>query len=234
MYNRVLLVIFYILFFGLLKFIKLSNRNNKFFKIINKSDYINKKFAIVVDKCHTCGLFAFYTKYLKCIVEVIILGYTPIVDLSSFSNIFNKLNVSSINFNPWEIFFNQPFGYKLKDVKTNGKNLRYIDCKKLKLIKMKDIFINKVLMDFWHYMALKYIPIKNEIIIESKKISKKLFKNSNNILGILARGTDYISSKPSKHAIPPSPKIIFKDIKNMNKINKYDYYFLSTEDEIIF
>ena len=178
-------------------------------------------------------MFAFYTKYLKCIVEVIILGYTPIVDLSSFSNIFNKLNVSSINFNPWEIFFNQPFGYKLKDVKTNGKNLRYIDCKKLKLIKMKDIFINKVLMDFWHYMALKYIPIKNEIIIESKKISKKLFKNSNNILGILARGTDYISSKPSKHAIPPSPKIIFKDIKNMNKINKYDYYFLSTEDEII-
>ena len=175
---------------------------------------------------------------MKCIVEVISLGYIPVVDLSSFPNIFNRLNVNSINFNPWEIFFSQPFGYKLKDIKTNGINIKYIECGKLKLVKLKlvinrNIFNNKVLMDFWHFMALKYIPIKNEIIIESKKISKKLFKNSNNILGILARGTDYISFKPSKHSIPPTPKIMFKDIKYMNKINKYDYYFLSTEDDLI-
>lgn len=242
MYNLVLLIIVYILFFELsyiyfylklLKFNKISNKNNILLKLKNKSDYINKKFAIIVHKCYTCGLFSFYNNYLKCIVEVITLGYIPVVDLSSFPNIFNRLNVSSINFNPWEVFFNQPFGNKLKDIKTNGKNIKYIDCMKLKIKIKNEIFINKVLNDFWHYMALKYIPIKNEIIIESKIISKKLFNNSNNILGILARGTDYISSKPYRHPIPPSPKIMFKDIKYMNKINKYDYYFLSTEDDLI-
>ena len=225
---------FYILFFKLLKFNKLYNKNNNIFLNLNKrSEYINKTFAIVVNRCHSCGLFSFYLNYLKCIVEVIILGNIPVVDLSSFPNIFNRLNVSSINFNPWEIFFSQPFGYKLKDIKTNAKNIKFIDCTKLKLKITRDIFVNKVLMDFWHNMAVKYVPIKKEIINESKKISIKLFKNSNNILGILARGTDYITTKPPKHAIPPTPKIMFKEIKNMNKINKYDYYFLSTEDDII-
>ena len=233
-------IIFYILIFELsyiylksLKFYKKFNRNKILLKPNNKLEYINKKFAIIINKCYNCGLFSFYLNYLKCIVEVIIFGYIPVVDLFSFPNIFNKLNISSINFNPWEIFFSQPFGYKLKDIKTKGKNIKYIDCTKLKLKIRRDIFINKVLIDFWHNMALKYIPIKNEIIKESKEISIKLFKNSNNILGILARGTDYISSRPSKHAIPPNSRIMFKDIKKLNKIYNYDYYFLSTEDDII-
>lgn len=88
-------------------------------------------------------------------------------------------------------------------------------------------------MDFWHNMAFKYIPIKKEIIKESCKIMKKLFKNSNNILGVLARGTDYIASKPKNHYIPPKIKFVFRDIKEMNIKNKYDLIFLTTEDEKI-
>lgn len=82
-------------------------------------------------------------------------------------------------------------------------------------------------------MAYKYIPIKWEIINESNIIKKKLFTNSNNILGVLIRGTDYISSKPKNHCIPPNTKIVFKDIKEMNKNNNYDFIFLTTEDDII-
>ena len=73
-------------------------------------------------------------------------------------------------------------------------------------------------------MAYKYIPIKKEIINESFIIMKKLFKNSNNILGVLIRGTDYIASKPKNHYIPPKIKLLFKDIKEMNK--KYKYYLI--------
>lgn len=187
----------------------------------------------MTNNCLHCGLFAFYLNYLKCIVKIISLGYIPLVDLVSFPNIFNKFNANSINFNPWEIFFNQPFGFKLKDIKNKIKNIKYIKCKKLKIKFNGDILINKILIDFWHNMALKYIPIKNEIIKESNKISLRLFKNSNNILGILARGTDYISLKPYGHPIPPNPERMFLDIKKMDKANKYDYFFLSTEDDII-
>ena len=88
-------------------------------------------------------------------------------------------------------------------------------------------------MDFWHNMAYKYIPIKKEIINESNIIMKNLFHSYKNVLGVLVRGTDYISNKPRKHCIPPKIKLVFRDIKKMNMKNKYDFIFLTTEDNLI-
>ena len=145
-----------------------------------------------------------------------------------------RLSSKFINNNPWEFFFNQPFGYKLKDVLNKAKNIKYFECEKpYKSYPSSNIYINNVLMDYWHDLSIKYIPIKDEIIKQSFNIFKKLFKNSINILGVLARGTDYIAIKPKHHPIPPTIDIIIKDIKKMNKNNNYDWFFLSTEDEII-
>ena len=47
-------------------------------------------------------------------------GYIPIVDLQFFNNVYNKYNKS---FNPWELFFNQPFNYTLLQVIKYGKNV---------------------------------------------------------------------------------------------------------------
>ena len=63
-------------------------------------------------------------------------------------------------------------------------------------------------------------------------MKKKLFKNSQNILGILARGTDYISAKPKNHPIPPNFEMMINDINKMDKNYHYDWFFLSTEDDI--
>jgi hypothetical protein len=82
-------------------------------------------------------------------------------------------------------------------------------------------------------MAEKYIPIKKEIIYESNLIFKKLLKNSANVLGIILRGTDYLSIKPKDHPIPPSSEIVIKDIKLYDNKNKYDMFFLATEDDLI-
>ena len=88
-------------------------------------------------------------------------------------------------------------------------------------------------MNFWHNLANKYIPIKKEIINEAKIIRKKLFKGLNNILGVLMRGTDYISMRPKNHCIPPKLETMIEDIKDMDKKNKYDWIFITTEDNII-
>ena len=47
------------------------------------------------------------------------------------------------------------------------------------------------------------------------------------------RGTDYIARKPKGHPIPPTPSMVIKDIKEINTKNKYDWYFISTEDDLI-
>ena len=75
--------------------------------------------------------------------------------------------------------------------------------------------------------------MKISLIKESLIIRKLLFYGSKNILGVLIRGTDYLKIKPINHPIQPSSDIVIHDIKKMDKKNKYNWIFLSTEDNII-
>ena len=213
--------------------IKKKSNNNRLINQI-KLDFEKNKFAILKINCSTCGLFSFYNHYLGCIFTTIKSGYIPIIDLT-FPNIFNRDNLTLLINNPWELFFNQPYEYTLESVKKNAKYIKNIACylNKKSSPNKYTIYKNKFLMDFWHNMANKYIPIKKEIIIESKSVMKNLFKNSNNILGVLVRGTDYITCKPKKHPVQPKIETMLKDIKEMFEKNNYDYIFISTEDQII-
>ena len=172
-----------------------------------------------------------YNYYMRCVNEILPYGYIPIIDLTSFPNILNNFQ-TDFKINPWEKFFTQPFNYKLKDVLNYAKNIKYYTCKHNGYKKNEPVYSilsNDIIRLYYHNIAKKYIPIKKEIIKEANKKFRLLFKNSNNILGILMRGTDYIGRK--RHAIAPSPELVFKDINKMK--NKYDWIFITTEDDII-
>lgn len=208
--------------------------NDRLYEKITK-DYNNNTFAILKYNCKTCGLFGYYIHYLACIQTYLTKGFIPVVDLSSFPNIFiNEFNLRSENDNPWEYLFNQPFEFHLKEIKKKAKNIKYFQCiRSQDVYRIITIYKDQVLMEFWHNIALKYIPIKKEIIKEVEIIKNLLFKKSSNILGILSRGTDYTSKKPKNHPIPPKPELMIKDIIEMNNKNKYDWFFIATEDELI-
>ena len=70
------------------------------------------------------------------------------------------------------------------------------------------LYIKPVLLSFYHTIIHRYIPIKKGIINGANGIKSKLFKGSNNVLGILERGTDYITKKPRWHPIPPTVEMI--------------------------
>ena len=134
--------------------------------------------------------------------------------------------------NSWEKFFFQPFNYDLKNVKKKAKKVTYVECYKGKFgSPYPNIFYNNIARIYWHNIAKQYIPIKEEILKEANKKYKFLFKNSNNILGVLIRGTDYIGRKA--HAIQPNPLNVVKDINEMDNKYKYDWIFITTEDDII-
>ena len=203
--------------------------------IEDKLDYENNKFIILKDlKCSKfCGLLSFYFHYLGCINIYLMKGYIPIVDLQSFPNIFNGYNLNNLKKNPWELFFEQPFGYRLKNVIKYSKYVEYSSIKHCYKFHAHSIYNNTALLDYYHTIASKYIPIKKEIIKESNDIMINLFKGSKNILGIFTRGTDYIYARPKGHPIPPTVEMVSYDIKKMNEKYNYDYYFLSTEDDTI-
>lgn len=39
--------------------------------------------------------------------------------------------------------------------------------------------------------------------------------------------------KPKNHSIPPTSSMVIKDLKEFYLKNKYDYFFISTEDDLI-
>ena len=144
---------------------------------------------------------------MGCIYQYLELGYIPIIDLSSFENIFNGFNLNKSKTNPWEIFFYQPFNYTLNNVKQKGKKIKYFECETT-YMPTGEIFNNSILSNYWNNFEKKYMPIRFEIIMESNYMFKRLFNGSENILGILMRGTDYIAMKPSTHPIPPEPDMV--------------------------
>ena len=198
-------------------------------------DYKQNKFAIIRSECRTCGLFSFYNTFLLCLQKYIINNYIPIIDIEAFPNVFNGFKNGNIKNNSWEYLFNQPFGYKLVNVIKRAKKIKYINCSRRTHSSPRYINFYKksIAIDYWHYFVDRYLPIKNEIIKLKNKITKKLFTDSNNILGILIRGTDFLARRPKYHAIPPEPDIVIQDIKEMHKKFNYDWFFVATEDTII-
>ena len=169
---------------------------------------------------------------LGCIHKYLAEGYIPIIDIGSFPNVINGFNKSKGNY--WELFFEQPFGYTLKEVQKNANNITRIVCGNCSpRLHVRSMPFNEVQQSFWHNLAIKYLPIKKEILDLSNKIFIKLFKSSINILGVLTRGTDYMFLKPKGHCIPPNITDLVHDVKEMDNKYIYDYIFFSTEDDNI-
>ena len=196
-------------------------------------DYEHINFAVFKrTSCTACGFFSNYIVFLGCLRNSLIDGFVPIIESESYANIMNGFIIDPLKGNPWEYYFNQPFGYKYSNIKAKAKNIKYIECKP-KLWPTEDIFLNRNSMNYWHFLANQYIPIKNEIIIEANNLLNRIFKKSRNILGVLLRGTDYVANKPPGHPIPPKTEDAIKDVKLLDIKNKYDWIFLATEDNII-
>jgi hypothetical protein len=206
------------------------------FKIkINKQidlDYENINFAVIKAACTVCGLFSNYIVFLGCIRKYMIQGFIPILELESYKNVINGFMVDPLKGNPWEYYFNQPFGYQYSNIKQKAKKIKYVKCNS-QIKPNSGIFLNKEAANYWHNFAAQYMPIKNEIIKESNYIISKIFNKSRNLLGVLLRGTDYVAKKPHGHYIPPKTKDVIKDVKLLDNKNKYDGIFLATEDNFI-
>jgi len=229
---KINLLIILILFYG--SVVKKNNRieENIFLNHSKENDYINSKFAIIQRQCEACGLFSFYIVSLGCIHKFLFEGFIPIIDIKSFPNVINGFDTSKDNH--WEFFFEQPFGYTLEKVLKNAKNIIKVRCDDCTpRPDMNSKFLNSSDINFWHNFANKYSSIKKELIILSNKIRYKLFHSSNNILGVLTRGTDYISKRPKTHPIPPNVFDLIRDVKIFDNTYNYDYIFFSTEDENI-
>jgi len=205
----------------------------------------NKKFLILGKGFSMdMGLFAIICGVVMniryCLEHNIIL----VVDLQNNDNQYlDGLGIGKEN--SWEYFFEQPFGYNLEQIKDCknilfSKRIRlfnpffYIFYSKFKSFEIFSFDKNLALLqdlknDFKQYIRFNE-TVKNYVNSEYERI----FKGKERVLGVLARGTDYLLKKPKYHRVQPEPNLILEKSKQTMHNCKCDYVYLATEDENIY
>mgnify|MGYP007121848652 CR=1 FL=1 len=192
----------------------------------------DKVFYVVrIDPMREVGVFAYYRYVLGKVRYALEKEYIPVVDMQNYSNVYTGWPNTSGQ-NAWEFFFEQPFGISINDVR-GCKNiiLSSIDTYE-KNMSFNDYGANKELME----QAERYIRFNESLRLRIDEKYKELFTGRGKVCGIKLRGTDYNISKLKKHAIPPDVEDVYDEIeKVINEVwhEKFDYFFLSTEDQAI-
>ncbi|MDR2593215.1 MAG: hypothetical protein LBC87_00385 [Fibromonadaceae bacterium] len=193
-----------------------------------------KTFYIIGSSIHSNdGIFALAIRYSTHIEYALSKNYIPIIDMQNYDNQYLD-GIGTGKENAWEYFFEQPCGFDLSQIR-NSKN-----------IIIAGLFASEKMLTFLYYNR----DFDSQLFLEFKKVFQKYIKfnevtknyinekeqiiKDKRVLGVLARGTDYILKKPSAHPIQPDAfELIEKTKETMQKYN-LDFVYLATEDESIF
>ena len=159
-------------------------------------------------------------------------GYIPVVDMQNYeSQYLCKEELGKTNV--WEVFFKQPAGYSLEDIK-NSKNIilgRKLPYPRLEYYMGQSPFYeNEDRIKYFHNLFQEYIVFNDRTTNYLDELHNTMFGDKGRIVGVLCRGTDYMQKKPRNHPVQPNPLDVIRDTKEvMNKYN-CDYVFVATED----
>lgn len=151
-------------------------------------------------------------------------GYVPII----------KVNDDKPQYNKWDWYFKQPVdsafgGVDISDFKT-------ILCDKKHFFQpcFPDAFdLEGENFQFWNFMYHHFAILKDDI---KTYIQNEIdtFGNTEKRLGVLIRGTDYVTLKPKGHPIQPSIEDLLEEVNHKMKTGGYQYLYVATEEERLF
>lgn len=195
--------------------------------------YQDKTFFVVRRANCKIGLFSHVMTNMGLVDYALRKGYIPVIDMQSGAN--NYLEKDKIGKeNAWEYFFSQPCGYSLEDIKnaqnvilSNGlitKDNTYPD---FRIAESQEVF------DYWHSFFQQYLRLSDSMLEEFEKFKGNFF-DEGKTLGILARGTDYVASRPKGHPIQPTAEQIIQKAEEVAEVRSCKKIYLATEDAAIF
>ncbi len=197
------------------------------------SEHPAKTFYVIGVTYTTAGLFAIVKSVFCHICYAYQKGYIPVVDMQNFKSQLSDTNDPGNN--AWELYFQQPGGYNLKDI-SKSKNI--IKSSSLPFPDGIEIGFDTPMNDDFHN---EFAPLYEKYVVPTLKVDKyakkkweEVIGNKNNILGILCRGTDYTESKPSGHPIQPTAEQAVAKAKEVMSQYGFENIFLATEDKYIY
>lgn len=89
---------------------------------------------------------------------------------------------------------------------------------------------NEEELEYWKGVAKDCLIVNADIAAQARQMADSLFSGKK-ILGVLARGTDYINAKPYNHPIQPTPEQLMEKIDTVMELSRCDKIYLATEDK---
>ncbi len=172
------------------------------------------------------GLFNFFLKSLGGISYSIQRGYIPVIDMQTKENIFCDAKERKTK-NAWEFFFEQPAGVRFEEVKDK-KNKIILENPRMPGGSMLSLTRTEKQIIYWRKLCKKYIHFSAAVKAEIEKYENE-YNKTDRWLGVLARGTDYLS-KGVGHAVQPDFDTLIEKIRSVKEEYGCKRIFLATED----
>ena len=194
---------------------------------------IEKTFLLICPDSDEVGLFSYFTIFVGQIRYARKKGYIPIIDMMNYKNTYldeEKMGKE----NAWEYYFKQPDNYSLSDV-YESKNI--IMSTKAPIVwpdASTGFCFNKKIRNYWKKIVKENIFLQELIMDEADNQWKNLFNESDKVLGVNCRGTDYIALRPKWHPRQPKPQLVVAKVKEVMNEEKCTKIFLATEDKDIY
>ena len=232
------------LYNGLMK-TRLININNRVIRRIRAMFYHNicygcaatfgkknptRKFYVIRCPQSTLGFFGLYNYVIYHIKKAEEMGMEPIADWKYYPNSSVISDRTFAKENAWDYYFEPMLDVSLDEV-YQSKN-----------VWMSSGEFNGSLGEAYdEEELLKSKKIVDKYMRPCKSVQEKFNSryaefgmDSEKILGILCRGTDFAASKPQHHAICPSAEQMIDIIeKKMKEWGNYEHIFVATEDKTI-
>lgn len=191
------------------------------------------------------GIFCDLLAFLRWVHFAEIMGYTPVIDMQNVPNLY--LEDSEIGqINAYEYFYRQPAGMGVEEAYRAQEVcfVNRLDCPYSFTLRQKRCYRRVTAIRDWvydgnrekHFALYKrlydtYFVPSDEAAAFADARWRELVAPGERVLGLLCRGSDYISKRPYKHQIQPTPEQIIRKVDDFLAAHEVDKIFVATEDE---
>ena len=193
----------------------------------------NKTFFVVRRATCKVGLFSYVMTNMGLIEQAVDQGYIPVIDMQGNANTYLAEEEVGKK-NAWEFFFQQPCGYSLDDI-VHSRNV-ILSCGLItekSRYPGKEIVSDQAVRAEWKQLFDRYLLIREDIREETDKLFDTMFQGER-VLGVLCRGTDYLSNRPKNHPVQPEPYVVIRKAEEVMREHQCKWIYLATEDENIY
>ena len=161
-------------------------------------------------------------------------GYELLIDMKNYYTSYAGEKYGKVNI--WEEYFMQPSKYSLDEAyESEDVIIGNITVEEMNSFSWKEAY--KKWIDNYIFLGKMHGEKFIHSLTLRERINREITRiklEEKRILGVIARGTDYVVLKPQQHPIPCPCDRYIRCIKSYMRYNDYKYIYLATEDLDVF